>query len=119
MKDLNLSGSATFFFKNEIPYAAIPKEYLKDKNLSLKAKGLLTIIYTIPEKWEYNMNGLAKITGKSLKVIRPILAELERNYYISRERKQDEKGRFYYEYIIDIKKNGIIYSIKEEPYTIL
>ena len=116
MKDLNMNGSATFYFRNEIPYATIPKEYLRDKNLSLKAKGLLTIIYTLPELWEYNMKGLSKVTGVSIKVIRTIIKELEDNFYIFRDRKQDKKGRFYYEYIIEIESKKSLYNMTEDEF---
>lgn len=116
MKDLNMNGSATFYFRNEIPYATIPKEYLRDKNLSLKAKGLLTIIYTLPDLWEYNMKGLSKVTGVSIKVLRTIIKELEDNFYIFRDRKQDKKGRFYYEYIIEIESKKSLYNMTEDEF---
>lgn len=102
-KDCNLGGTATFFFKNQIEYASIPKYYLRDKRLSLKAKGLLTIIYTLPQEWNYNMQGLCKITGLSLKQIRTIIKELEEMHYIDRQRKQDERGKFIYQYFIFIE----------------
>lgn len=102
-KDFNEAGTAKFYFTNQIPYAAIPKYYLKDIRLSLKAKGLLTIIYSLPEEWEYNMKGLCRITETTPKVIRPIMKELEMGGYIQRTRKQDLKGRFYYEYWITIE----------------
>ncbi len=102
-KDISTAGTAKFYFNNQIPYAAIPKYYLKDYNLSLKAKGLLTIIYSLPEEWEYNMKGLARIANISIKSLRPIIQELEKNEYIERQRKQDLKGRFYYEYFINIE----------------
>lgn len=111
MKDLNLNSNATFYFKNQIPYTAIPKEYLKDKKLSLKAKGLLTIMYSMPEEWEYNMKGLSKITGTSIKSIRNIIKELEENYYLFRRRRQNKKGQFYYEYIVDIARNNYAFNL--------
>lgn len=102
-KDCNLSGTATFFFKNQIEYASIPKYYLRDKRLSMKAKGLLTVIYTLPEEWNYNMKGLCKITGQSIKQIRTILKELEEMHYINRERAQEKNGKFVYRYYIFIE----------------
>lgn len=102
-KDLNEAGSAKFYFTNDIPYAAIPKHYLMDVRLSLKGKGLLTIMYSLPEKWEYNMKGLARICKLSIKALRPTIKELETAGYVTRFRKQDLKGRFYYEYFITIE----------------
>lgn len=100
MKDLNMNCSASFYFLNEIPYATVPKFYLLDKELSLKAKGLLTILYTLPEKWEYNMKGLSTVTGLSEKIIRNVLKELELLGYVERVKTQDKKGRFIYKYYI-------------------
>lgn len=82
---------------------AYQKYYLKDKKLSMKAKGLLTIIYSLPDEWDYNMKGLSNITALSLKQLRTILKELEFFRYIERQRSQDEKGRFIYNYYIWIE----------------
>lgn len=101
--DINLNGSANFYYKAEIPYSAIPKHYLTNKKLSLKAKGLLTILYALPDKWDYSMKGLAKINNISIKSLRPIINELIETGYIDRQRKNDKKGRFYYEYCIQIE----------------
>lgn len=95
--------TAQFMFKNKIEYAAIPKSYLKDKNLSIKAKGLLTIIYTLPEEWQYNMKGLQKISNLTEKTLRNLIAELEKNNYIHRAKNQDKKGRFYYTYLVFVE----------------
>ena len=111
MKDLNLNGTATFYYKNAIPYTAIPKEYLKDKALSLKAKGLLTVMYSMPDEWNYTLKGLSKITNVSIKSLRTTIQELERNYYLWRKRKQKKNGQFYYEYIIDIARNNHVYNL--------
>lgn len=92
--------TAQFMFKNKIEYAAIPKEYLKDKNLSIKAKGLLTIIYTLPDEWEYNMKGLQKISNLTEKTTRNLIKEIEEAGYIHISKKQDKKGRFAYTYMI-------------------
>lgn len=89
-----------FLFKNNLPYAAIPKQYLQNKELSLKAKGLLTIIYTLPEEWNYNMKGLQKISNLTEKTLRKLLDEIINQGYIHRSKQQDKRGRFYYTYII-------------------
>lgn len=107
--DFNFASgnSASFMYRNEIPYSAIPKKYLSEKKLSLKAKGLLTILYALPEKWDYNMQGLSKIANISIKALRPIINELIEFGYIERLRKQDYKGQFYYEYTIEIEPNQL------------
>ena len=105
-EDFNqVSGiGATFYFKNKIEYKAIPTYYLKDKLLSIKAKGLLSIIYSLPEDWEYSMKGLAKISNLTEKQLRPILNELIEKKYIRRDKKQEKiSKKFYYEYWIFIE----------------
>ncbi len=95
---------AKFYFENKIEYKAIPMYYLKDCNLSLKGKGLLTIIYSLPEDWEYSMKGLAKITRLTEKQLRPLINELIENKYLRRDKKQNIKNKqFYYEYWIFIE----------------
>lgn len=94
------SYTTQFYFKNNITYAAIPKQYLQNKELSLKAKGLLTIIYTLPDEWKYNMKGLQKIANLTEKTLRKLLEEIMQQGYIHRSKQQDKKGRFYYTYLV-------------------
>ena len=94
--------TAQFLFKQEIPYATIPKEYLKDNRISLKAKGLLTIIYTLPSEWNYNMKGLQKISNLTEKNLRTTLNELIEIGYIMRDKTKDKKGRFKYIYMVNL-----------------
>ena len=104
MKGTKQYYTAQFLFKNKIEYAAIPKEYLKDKELSIKAKGLLTIIYTLPEEWDYNMKGLQKISGLTEKSLRTIIHEIEEAGYITIKQMRDKTGRFIYSYWIFTEK---------------
>ena len=96
-----------FLFKNKIPYAAIPKEYLFDKELSLKAKGLLTIIYSLTEDWKYNMKGLQKISNTTEKTLRKLIDELITAGYIARFKTHGKKGHFNYNYMIFTEKMPI------------
>ena len=83
---------AQFYYARKIEYSTIPNKYLKDKNLSLKAKGLLTIMYALPEEWDYTIQGLQTITGKGEKQITNILKELIEKYYITRTQKRRKKA---------------------------
>ena len=74
--------------------------HLKDKKLSCKGKGLLSFMLSLPENWDYSIKGLASLSKESYKTIRTILKELELRKYLLIEKKQNIKGRFYYEYII-------------------
>lgn len=74
--------------------------HLRDKTLSLKGKGLLSVMLSLPDNWDYSINGLSAICMEGTKAIRTILNELESLGYLIRTRTQDEKGRF--DYIYDI-----------------
>ena len=80
--------------------------HLRDKRLSLKAKGLLSFMLSLPDDWDYSLNGLAALCKESIKAIRSAIHELEMYGYVVRERKRGENGRFEYDYIIkEIPKN--------------
>lgn len=81
-------------------YTVMSNHHLRDKNLSYKAKGLLSFMLSLPEDWDYSMNGLESISKESIKAIRNILQELEENKYLIRTRMQDNEGKFYYDYSI-------------------
>ena len=81
-------------------YTIMGNFHLRDKNLSYKAKGLLSFMLSLPDDWDYSMRGLESLSKESIKAIRNILQELEDNKYLVRVRKQDEFGKFYYDYSI-------------------
>lgn len=81
-------------------YTVMSNYHLQDKNLSLKAKGLHAYMLSLPDNWNYSVQGLVSISKEGIKAINSILKELEENYYLKRERKQEPNGRFYYEYNI-------------------
>lgn len=67
--------------------------HLKNRELSLKAKGLLSMILSLPESWNYTTRGLASICKEGVDCIGAALKELEDAGYIMRNRLRDEKGR--------------------------
>ncbi|MDD2208546.1 MAG: hypothetical protein PHU45_04255 [Bacilli bacterium] len=81
-------------------YTVMSNYHLRDRNLSYKAKGLLSFMLSLPEDWDYSMSGLEAISKESIKAIRNILQELEDNKYLVRTRMQNELGKFYYDYSI-------------------
>ena len=81
-------------------YTVMSNYHLRDRNLSYKAKGLLSFMLSLPKEWDYSMNGLVAISKEKLKAIRNILRELEDNKYLIRTRMQGEHGKFYYDYSI-------------------
>ena len=68
--------------------------HLRDKNLSLKAKGLLSQMLSLPEEWDYTLAGLACINKESKDAIRTTILELEKAGYITRHQTTTEGGRF-------------------------
>ena len=80
--------------------------HLRDTGLSLKSKGLLSMMLSLPEDWNYTTRGLAKICKEGTDSIGSALKELERAGYIVRNRLRDSKGK-----IVDVE-----YVIYETPH---
>ena len=81
-------------------YTIMSNHHLRDKKLSYKAKGLLSFMLSLPEDWDYSINGLVKVSKEGKKAIRAMLEELEENHYLIRKRIQLKNGQFDYEYYI-------------------
>ena len=81
-------------------YTVMSNYHLRDKNLSLKAKGLLSFMLSLPEDWDYSLNGLVSINKESKKAIRNVLNELKENGYLVVEQTRGERGQYKYNYII-------------------
>ena len=97
-------------------YTVMSNTHLKDKQMSLKAKGLLSVMLSLPETWDYSVNGLVAILKESKTSVQSTLKELEELRYLKRTRIQDEKGQF--DYIYDIyEKPYAENAIIEEPQT--
>ena len=74
-------------------YSIISNEILRRKDLSLKAKGLMSLILSFPDSWDLNINGLVAIVKESKNTIYTILKELNKKGYIERERITDKSGK--------------------------
>lgn len=85
--------------KNE-NYTAMCNTHLRDKNLSLKAKGLLSMMLSLPDKWHYSVKGLEGICKESKNTINSVLNELEDNNYLVRRRRYCNGKISEWEYII-------------------
>lgn len=81
-------------------YTVMSNFHLQDKNLSYKAKGLLSYMLSLPEDWDYSINGLVAVSKEGSKAIRNILTELKENGYLIIEKNQNDKGQYDYEYQI-------------------
>lgn len=85
---------AVFRVERTKDYTVMSNYHLKDKRLSLKAKGLLSQILSLPEDWDYTLSGLASINLESKDAIRSAVQELENAGYIRRRQTVDERGKF-------------------------
>ena len=79
--------------------------HLRNKELTLKAKGFLSQMLSLPEDWDYTLAGLSHINREKIDAIREAVKELEKAGYIVRSRERDEKGRL----------RGADYVIYEQP----
>ena len=79
--------------------------HFKEKDMSLKAKGLLSLCLSLPDSWDYNISGRCRLSKDGKDSVMSALAELEKFGYLRRERTKNEDGKF----------SGIIYHIFEEP----
>ena len=88
-------------------YTVMSNHHLRNHALSLKAKGLLSQMLSLPEDWDYTLQGLAQINKESIDAIREAVRELERAGYIERSRERDERGCL----------RGTVYTLYEQPHT--
>ena len=92
---------AVFRVERTKDYTVMSNHHLKNKNLSLKAKGLLSQMLSLPEEWDYSLKGLAKINKESVDAVRTAVLELESTGYVVREQTRAAQGTFsQIEYVI-------------------
>ena len=96
---------AVFRVERNTGYTVMSNHHLRNKELTLKAKGLLSQMLSLPEDWDYTLAGLSYINREKIDAIREAVRELERAGYIQRSRERDEKGRL----------RGTDYIIYEQP----
>lgn len=81
-----------FRIEKNANYTTMSNYHLRDKNLTLKAKGLLSLFLSLPESWNYSINVLVAICKEGRSGISSALKELETGGYLVRERRRDEQG---------------------------
>ena len=92
--------------KNE-NYSVIANYHFKEKNMSLKAKGLLSLMLSLPDNWDYSIAGLVALSKDGKDSVVAALNELEQFGYLRREMIKNEKGQFM----------GCNYTVYEMPIT--
>lgn len=73
-------------------YTTISNVFLRDKNLSIKAKGFLAVVMSLPEDWDFTINGICSVLKEGRTAIYNIITELKINGYCSMDLCQNEKG---------------------------
>ena len=96
---------AVFRVERNTGYTVMSNHHLRNKELTLEAKGLLSQMLSLPEDWDYTLAGLSHINREKIDAIREAVKELEKAGYIVRSRERDEKGRL----------RGADYVIYEQP----
>ena len=81
-------------------YVVMNNKFLRNKDMSLKAKGLLALCLSLPDDWDYSMNGLVVICKENITAVRSGLKELEQHGHLKINKKKNDKGLFVYEYVI-------------------
>lgn len=97
---------AVFRVERTRDYTVMSNHHLKDGELSLKAKGLLSMMLSLPDEWNYTTRGLARICKEGVDAIGKALKELETAGYIVRRQLRGANGR-----ITDTE-----YTIYEKPH---
>lgn len=96
---------AVFRVERNTGYTVMSNHHLRNKELSLKAKGLLSQMLSLPEDWDYTLAGLSYINRESIDAIRTAVWELEKAGYITRRQGRNPNG----------KMAAIEYTIYEQP----
>lgn len=86
-------------------FTVMSNTHFKEKGMSLKAKGLLSLMLSLPDDWNYSISGLVRLSKDGKDSVMTALAELEEFGYLTRHRTTDSKGKF----------SGVEYNIFEQP----
>ena len=86
-------------------FTVMSNYHFKEKKMSLKAKGLLSLMLSLPDDWDYSVAGLTTLSKDGKDGVMTALAELEKFGYLTRKRLVNDKGQF----------DGIEYNIFESP----
>ena len=100
-----VSNMAVFRIEKTRDYTVMSNHHLRDKSLSLKAKGLLSRMLSLPEEWDYTTKGLARICKDGVDSICAGVRELEKHGYVIRQRVRNPNGQL----------GAIEYTILEQP----
>ena len=98
--------AATFKVEKTKDFTVMSNNHLRNRNLSLKAKGLQSLMLSLPDNWNYTLKGLISICKDGQSSVTSALKELEEFGYLKRVRLHDKAGKF----------AGWQYIVYETPY---
>lgn len=84
---------STFRVNKNVNYTVMSNHHLQDKRLSLKAKGLLSYMLSLPDDWDYSLKGLTTGCRDGIDSVRSTVRELEASGYLRRSKVRDARGR--------------------------
>lgn len=88
-------------------YTVMSNYHFREKDMSLKAKGLLSLMLSLPEEWDYSVDGLVKLSKDGKDSVISAITELEQFGYLVRSQAKGQDGKF----------AGYDYDVYEQPYT--
>lgn len=97
---------AVFRINKTDDYTVMSNRHLKERDMSLKAKGLLSLMLSLPDDWDYSIDGLISLCKENRNAVLTTLKELKDKKYLSISKVRDSKGLFEY-----------VYNIFESPNT--
>lgn len=98
-------------------YTVMSNHHLRDRNLSLRAIGLLSKMLSLPDDWDYSVPGLVAICRESKNIIQGALKELEKNGYLVRTMTRDSSGHIGYNYDVYEQPQHTL-PRPEKPFTV-
>ncbi len=119
-----MATTTVFRVEKNKNYTTISNHHLQDKNLSLKAKGLLTLILSLPPDWDMTLKGLVSLSGDGVDSVRSGIQELEKNGYLRRSRSRNTLGQLLcteytiYEQAVKDESVPEVNTSKENPNTL-
>ena len=92
---------AVFRVEKNHSYTVMANHHLRDERLSLKSKGLLSLILSLPDDWRISIEGMTQFSADGKDAIRSAIRELTDAGYITRAQTHSEAGKFSgYDYVV-------------------
>lgn len=105
--------------KNKKEYVTMAKYHFKDYELSWKAKGILSLMLSLPDDWEFSYKGLAAMSSDSQISLKAGVEELKSKGYLTISKYRDKQGKIRYSWeVFEKPKPYIQKPYTDEPYTV-